>query len=169
MKPKPALSHLTEAEGIVRRHEPYNAPLQINSTHCGVGNLRRGTCTQADIPLVNPGYLSASRPTFCIITQAITAECYKLKAQLVPAPEGQYTGNHGSTPAGCQHQCSTWSLASDGAHPARTVAPIGARSLREGSRDFLEERGLHEGRHWELLTRVFEEGFARSVQSYLGG
>ena len=34
--------------------------------------------------------------------------------------------------------------------------------------DFLEERDLHEGRHWELLTRVFEEGFARSIQLILG-
>lgn len=170
----PAIGRLTEAEGILKGRALYNAQ------SADYRALIEAWAAYAGPPAPKPAKTLASHeylmriedPAIRSIMQAIIAERDKLKAQLnVLKANTQVTVDR--RPLGAAI------AAAPGAQPV-TVLTLTAQltpSEREAlqkavSPDYLEERGLHEGSHGEIVNErgrtVFEVGFARGIRKMLG-
>lgn len=170
----PAIGRLAEAEGILKGRALYNAPSADYRT------LIEAWATYAGPPVPKPTKTLASHeylmriedPAIRSIMQAIIAERDKLKAQLnVLKAHAQVTVDR--RPLGVS------TSAAPGESPLTVLAlstqltPSEREALQKAvSADYLEERGLNEGSHGEILNErgrtVFEVGFARAVRKVLG-
>ncbi len=169
-----AIGRQAEAEGIMKGRALYNAP------SADYRALIEAWAAYAGPPAPKPRKTLASHeylmriddPAIRSIMQAIIAERDKLKAQLnVLKANTQVTVDRrplGATIA-----------AAPGAHPVAVLAlsaqltPSEREALQKAvSADYLEERGLNEGSHGEILNErgrtVFEVGFARAIRKVLG-
>lgn len=170
----PAIGRLAEAEGILKGRALYNAQSADYKA------LIEAWAAYAGPPAPKPPTTLASHeylmriddPAIRSIMQAIIAERDKLKAQLnVLKANAQVTVDR--RPLG-----ATVSSA-PGAQPVAVLAlsaqltPSERDALQKAvSADYLEERGLKEGSHGEILNErgrpVFEVGFARAIRKVLG-
>jgi hypothetical protein len=171
----PAIGRLAEAEGIMKGRALYNAPsadyralIEAWATYAGP------PAPKLTKTLASHEYLMRIEdPAIRAIMQAIIAERDKLKAQLnVLKANTQVIVDR--RPLGATI------TAAPGAQPV-TVLTLSAQltpSEREAlqkavSTDYLDERGLHEGSHGEILNErgrtMFEVGFARAIRKVLGG
>lgn len=169
-----AIGRLAEAEDIMKGRALYNAQ------SADYRALIEAWATYAGPPAPKPVKTLASHdylmriedPAIRSIMQAIIAERDKLKAQLnVLKAHTHVTVDRrplGATVA-----------SSPGAQPIAVLnmAPQLTPSEREAlqkavSADFLEDRGLREGSHGEILNgqgrTLFEVGFARAIRKVLG-
>lgn len=170
-----AIGRLAEAEGILKGRALYNAPSADYRT------LIEAWATYAGPAAPKPPKALASHeylmriedPAIRSIMQAIIAERDKLKAQLnVLKANTQVTVDR--RPLG-----ATISSA-PGVPPVAVLAlsaqltPSEREALQKAvSADYLEERGLKEGSHGEIVNErgrvMFEVGFARAIRKVLGG
>ena len=170
----PAIGRLAEAEGIMKGRALYN----IQSADYKA--LIEAWAAYAGPPAPKPPKTLASHdylmriedPAIRSIMQAIIAERDKLKAQLnVLKANTQVTVDR--RPLG-----ATLSSA-PGAQPVAVLAlsaqlaPSEREALQKAvTADYLEERGLREGSHGEILNdrgrMLFEVGFARAIRKVLG-
>ena len=170
----PAIGRLTEAEGILKGRALYNAQSADYRALIEAWGAYAGPPTpKPPKTLASHEYLMRIEdPAIRCIMQTIIAERDKLKAQLnVLKANTQVTVDR--RPLG-----ATVSSA-PGSHPV-TVLTMAAQltpSEREAllkavSADYLEERGLWEGSHGEILNErgraVFDVGFARAIRKVLG-
>lgn len=169
----PAIGRLAEAEGIMKGRALYNAQ------SADYRALIEAWAAYAGPPAPKPSKKLASHeylmriedPAMRSIVQAIIAERDKLKAQLnVLKANTQVTVDRrplGATIA-----------AAPGAQPVAVLAlsaqltPSEREALQKAvSPDYLEERGLREGSHGEIVNArgrtVFEVGFARAIRKVL--
>jgi hypothetical protein len=170
----PAIGRLAEAEGIMKGRALYNAQSADYKA------LIEAWAAYAGPPAPKPPKTLASHeylmriedPAIRSIMQAIIAERDKLKAQLnVLKANAQVTVDRrplGATLA-----------AAPGSQPVAVLAmaaqftPSEREALQKAiSADYLEERGLREGSHGEIVNErgraVFEVGFARAIRKALG-
>lgn len=170
----PSIGRLAEAEGIIKARALYNAP----SADYRV--LIQAWAAYAGPAAPKPPKLQASHeylmripdPAIRSIMQAIIAERDKLKSQInVLKANTQVTVDR-------RPQSVTVSAPS-GASPVAVLAlseqltPSEREALQKSvSSDYLEERGLREGSHGELVNdrgrTIFEVGFTRAVRKVLG-
>ncbi|ARU23406.1 hypothetical protein RSSE_c3013 [Ralstonia solanacearum] len=169
----PTIGRLAEAEGILKGRALYNAP------SADYRALIEAWATYAGPPAPKPPKTLASHeylmriedPAIRSIMQAIIAERDKLKAQLnVLKANTQVTVDR--RPLGAT------AAAAPGTQPVTVVAPSAqlTPSEREAlqnavSADYLENQGLREGSHGEIVNArgrtVFEVGFARAIRKLL--
>ncbi|WP_454742045.1 gamma-mobile-trio protein GmtX [Cupriavidus necator] len=167
------IGRLAEAEGIMKGRVLYNAPSSDYRA------LIEAWAAYAGPPAPKPPKTLASHeylmriedPAIRSIMQAIIAERDKLKAQLnVLKANAQVTVDRrplGATVAAPSSK-SVAVLAM-----AAQFTPSERQALRKAvSADYLEERGLREGSHGEIVSErgriVFEVGFARAIRKVLG-
>jgi hypothetical protein len=170
----PIIGRLAEVEGIMKGRALYNAPSADYRT------LIEAWATYAGPPAPKPPKNLASHeylmriedPAIRSIMQAIIGERDKLKAQLnVLKANSLVTVDR--RPLGAAI------AAAPGSQPVAVLAfsaqltPSEREALQKAvSAEYLEERGLHEGSHGEILTSnartVFEVGFARAIRKVLG-
>ncbi len=170
----PAIGRLAEAEGILKGRALYNAP------SADYRALIEAWAAYAGPALPKPPKTMASHdylmriddPAIRSIMQAIIAERDKLKAQLnVLKANMQVTVDR--RPLGATVS------AAHGAQPVAVLAasaqltPSEREALQKAvSTSYLEERGLKEGSHGEIVNErgrmVFEVGFARAIRKVLG-
>jgi len=168
-----AIGRRAEAEGIMKGRALYNAP------SADYRALIEAWAAYAGPPAPKPPKTLASHdylmriedPAIRSIMQAIIAERDKLKAQLnVLKANTQVTVDR--RPLGAAI------TAAPGAQPMTVLAmaaqltPSEREALRKAvSADYLEERGLREGTHGEIVNArgrtVFEVGFARAIRKVL--
>ncbi|SOE91567.1 hypothetical protein SAMN05446927_8501 [Caballeronia arationis] len=168
-----AIGRLAEAEGIMKGRALYNAP----SADYRV--LIEAWATYAGPPAPKPPRTLASHeylmriedPAIRSIMQAIIAERDKLKAQLnVLKANAQVTVDRrplAATVATVPHAQPVTVLAM-----AAQLTPSEREALQKAvSAHYLEERGLQEGSHGEIVNArgrtVFEVGFARAIRKVL--
>ncbi|NYG31468.1 alpha/beta hydrolase [Sphaerotilus montanus] len=171
----PAIGRLAEAEGILKGRALYNAP------SADYRALIEAWAAYAGPAMPKPPKTLASHeylmriddPAIRSIMQAIITERDKLKAQLnVLKAHTQVTVDR--RPLGVTVS------AAPGVQPVGVLAlsaqltPSEREALQKAvSADYLEERGLKEGSHGEIVNErgrtVFEVGFARAVRKVLGG
>jgi hypothetical protein len=171
----PAIGRLAEAEGIMKGRALYNA----QSADYKV--LIEAWAAYAGPPAPKPAKALASHeylmriedPAIRSIMQAIIAERDKLRAQLnVLKANAQVTVDR--RPLGATVS------AAPGAQPVAVLAlsaqltPSEREALQKAVlADYLEERGLREGSHGEIVNErgrtVFEVGFVRAIRKVLGG
>jgi hypothetical protein len=170
----PAIGRLAEAEGILKGRALYNAQSADYRSLIGAWAAYAGSpAPKPPKTLASHEYLlRIEDPAIRSIMQAIIAERDKLKAQLnVLKANAQVTVDR--RPLG-----ATISSA-PGAEPVvlLSMAAQLTDSEREAlqkavSVDYLEERGLREGSHGEILNgrgrTLFEVGFARAIRKVLG-
>lgn len=165
-----AIGRLAEADGIMKGRALYNAP------SADYRALIEGWAAYAGPPAPKPTKNLASHdylmriedPAIRSIMQAIIAERDKLKAQLnVLKANTQVTVDR--RPRGATI------TAAPGAQPVTVLAmaakltPSEREALQKAvSAEYLEERGLREGSHGEIVNErgrtVFEVGFARAIR-----
>lgn len=167
----PAVGRLAEAEGIMKGRALYNAQ------SADYRELIQAWATYAGPPASKPAKMLASHeylmriedPAIRSIMQAIISERDKLKAQL------------NVLKANTQLVIDRRPLGTDGG-TSGSVAVLATASLltpserlaleKSVSTDYLEDRGLREGSHGEILNdrgrTIFEVGFARAVRKVLG-
>ncbi|MGY2488165.1 gamma-mobile-trio protein GmtX [Cupriavidus sp. CP313] len=168
-----AIGRLAEAEGIMKGRALYNAP----SAH--YRTLIEAWAAYAGPPAPKPPKMLASHdylmriedPAIRSIMQAIISERDKLKAQLnVLKANTLVTVDR--RPLGAAI------TAAPGAQPVTVLAmaaqltPSEREALQKAvSARYLEERGLREGSHGEIVNArgrtVFEVGFARAIRKVL--
>ena len=171
----PAIGRLAEAGDVMKGRALYNA----QSADYRV--LIEAWAAYAGPPVPKPAKMLASNeylmriedPAIRSIMQAIIAERDKLKAQLnVLKANTQVTVDR--RPLGATI------TAAPGRQPAVVIAlsaqltPSEREALQKAvSPDYLEERGLREGSHGEIVNErgraVFDVGFARAIRKILGG
>jgi len=170
----PAIGRLAEAEGILKGRALYNAPsadyrslIEAWATYAGPAAPKPPKTLSSHEYLVR-----IEDPAIRSIMQTIIAERDKLKAQVnVLKANAQVTVDR--RPLGATVS------AAPGAQPVTVLAmaeqltPTEREALRKAvSAHYLEERGLKEGSHGELINErgrtVFEVGFARAVRKVLG-
>ncbi|QQX57452.1 gamma-mobile-trio protein GmtX [Pseudomonas chlororaphis] len=170
----PAIGRLAEADGIIKGRALYNAQsadyrllIEAWAAYAGPPPPKQART------LASHEYLMRIEdPAIRSIMQTIITERDKLKAQLnILKANTQVTIDRrplGSTIA-----------SAPGAQPITILAPSAqlTQSEREAlqkavSRDYLEERGMCEGSHGEIVNErgrtIFEVGFARAVRKVLG-
>lgn len=170
----PAIGRLAETEGILKGRALYNAQsadyrvlIEAWSAYAGPAEPRPPKT------LASHDYLMRIEdPAIRSIMQAIIAERDKLKAQLnVLKANAQVTVDR--RPLGATIS------ASPGAEPVAVLTPSAQLTpserealLKAVSAGYLEERGLKEGSHGEIVNErgrtVFEVGFARAIRKILG-
>lgn len=170
----PAIGRLAETEGILKGRALYNAQsadyrvlIEAWSAYAGPAEPRPPKT------LASHDYLMRIEdPAIRSIMQAIIAERDKLKAQLnVLKANAQVTVDR--RPLGATIS------ASPGVEPVAVLAPSAQLTpserealLKAVSAGYLEERGLREGSHGEIVNErgrtVFEVGFARAIRKILG-
>lgn len=169
-----AIGRLAEAEGIIKGRALYNAPSEDYRTLIEAWAAYIGpSVPKPPKTLASYEYLMRIEdPAIRSIMQAIISERDKLKAQLnVLKANTQITVDR--RPLGATIS------AVPGAQPVAVVAlsaqltPSEREALQKAvSADYLEDRGLHEGSHGEILNErgrtVFEVGFARAIRTVLG-
>jgi hypothetical protein len=170
----PAIGRLAEAEGIMKGRALYNAQSADYKA------LIEAWAAYAGPPAPKPPKTLASHeyltriedPAIRSIMQAIIAERDRLKAQLnVLKANAQVTVDRrplGATVAAVSGSQSVAVLAT-----AAQFTPSEREALQKSvSADYLEERGLREGSHGEIVNErgrtVFEVGFARAIRKVLG-
>ncbi len=168
-----AIGRLAEAEGIMKGRALYNAP------SADYRALIEAWATYAGPPAPKPPKTLASHeylmriedPAIRSIMQAIIAERDKLKAQLnVLKANAQVTVDRrplAATVAAVPHAQPVTALAM-----AAQFTPSEREALQKAvSEHYLEERGLREGSHGEIVNArgrtVFEVGFARAIRKVL--
>lgn len=170
----PVIGRLAEAEGILKGRALYNAPsADYRSLIEAWGTYAGPAAPKPPKTLASHDYLMRIEdPAIRSIMQAIIAERDKLKSQLnVLKANVQVTIDR--RPLGATVS------AAPGAQPVAVLAmaeqltPTEREALRKAvSPRYLEERGLKEGSHGELINErgrtVFEVGFARAVRKVLG-
>jgi len=171
----PAIGRLAEAEGILKGRALYNAPSADYRALIEAWAAYAGPAAPKPAKtLASHDYLMRiDDPAIRSIMQAIIAERDKLKAQLtVLKAHTQVTVDR--RPLGATVS------AAPGAQPVAVLAlsvqltPSEREALQKAvSANYLEERGLKEGSHGEIVNErgrtVFEVGFARAVRKVLGG
>lgn len=170
----PTIGRLAETEGILKGRTLYNAPSADYRAHI------EGWATYAGPPAPKPVKTLASHdylmrigdPAIRSIMQAIIAERDKLKAQLnVLKAHTQVTVD--------RRPLAATTSSAPGMQPvavlklAAQLTPSEREALHKAvSADYLEERGLREGSHGEIVNErgrmVFEVGFARAIRKVLG-
>lgn len=170
----PAIGRLVEAEGIMKGRALYNAQSADYKALIEAWAAYAGPpAPKAPKLLASHDYLMRIEdPAIRSIMQAIIAERDKLKAQLnVLKANTQVTVDR--RPLGASVSSAP------GAQPVAVLAlsaqltPSERDALQKAvSADYLEERGLKEGSHGEILNErgrtVFEVGFARAIRKVLG-
>jgi hypothetical protein len=168
-----AIGRLAEVEGIMKGRALYNAP------SADYRALIEGWAAYAGPPAPKPPKTLASHeylmriedPAIRSIMQAIIAERDKLKAQLnVLKAHTQVTVDRrplGATITAAPGEQPVTVLAM-----AAQLTPSEREALRKSvSADYLDERGLREGSHGEIINErgrtVFEVGFARAIRKVL--
>lgn len=170
----PAIGRLAEAEGILKGRALYNAPsadyrslIEAWAAYAGPPAPK-----QAKTLASHDYLLRIADPAIRSIMQAIIAERDKLKAQLNVLKANTHV-TVDRRPLGATVS------AAPGVQPVAVLA-LSAQltsSEREAlqkavSAAYLEERGLKEGSHGEIVNErgrtVFEVGFARAVRKVLG-
>jgi hypothetical protein len=169
----PAIGRLAEAEGIMKGRALYNAQSADYKA------LIEAWAAYAGPPAPKPPKTLASHeylmriedPAIRSIMQAIIAERDKLKAQLnVLKANAQVTVDRRPLGAPVAAAPGSQSVA------VLAMAAQFTHSEREAlqkavSADYLEERGLREGSHGEIVNErgrtVFEVGFARAIRKVL--
>ncbi|KVP39743.1 gamma-mobile-trio protein GmtX [Burkholderia ubonensis] len=169
----PAIGRLAEAEGIMKGRVLYNAQSADYRT------LIEAWAAYAGPPAPKPPKTLASHeylmriedPAIRSIMQAIIAERDKLKAQLnVLKANTQVTVDRrplGATIAAPPGTQPVTVLA-----PSAQLTPSEREALQNAvSADYLENQGLREGSHGEIVNArgrtVFEVGFARAIRKVL--
>ncbi|KWR90686.1 gamma-mobile-trio protein GmtX [Cupriavidus sp. IDO] len=169
----PAIGRLAEAEGIMKGRALYNAQSADYRT------LIEAWAAYAGPPAPKPPKTLASHeylmriedPAIRSIMQAIIAERDKLKAQLnVLKANTQVTVDRrplGATIAAAPGTQPVTVLA-----PSAQLTPSEREALQNAvSADYLENQGLREGSHGEIVNArgrtVFEVGFARAIRKVL--
>lgn len=170
----PVIGRLAEAEGILKGRALYNAQSADYRALIEAWAAYAGPpAPKLPKPLASHEYLMRIEdPAIRSIMQAIIAERDKIKAQLnVLKANTQVTVDRrplGATIA-----------AAPGVQPMAVLAlsaqltPTECEALRKAvSAEYLEERGLREGSHGEILNErgrtVLEVGFARAIRKVLG-
>ncbi|HCR1519257.1 TPA: alpha/beta hydrolase [Pseudomonas aeruginosa] len=169
------IGRLVEAEGIMKGRALYNA----SSADYRV--LIEAWATYAGPPTPKPTKVLASHeylmriqdPAIRSIMQAIIAERDKLKAQLnVLKASTQVTVDRRplGSPIGALPGAQSVTVLA----PSAQLTPSEQEALQKAvSANYLEELGLHEGTHGEILNEsgriIFEVGFARAIRKILGG
>lgn len=170
----PAIGRLAEAEGILKGRALYNAPSADYRALIEAWAVYAGPAAPKPLKnLASYKYLMRIEdPAIRSIMQAIIAERDKLKAQLnVLKANTQVTVDR--RPLGAIVS------AASGVQPVAVLAlsaqltPSEREALEKAvSPGYLEERGLKEGSHGEIVNErgrtVFEVGFARAVRKVLG-
>jgi hypothetical protein len=170
----PAIGRLAEAEGIMKGRALYNAPSADYRSLIEAWAVYAGPAApKPPKPLASHDYLMRiDDPAIRSIMQAIIAERDKLKAQLnVLKANTQVTVDR--RPLGATVS------AAPGTQPVAVLAlsaqltPSERDALQKAvSASYLEDRGMKEGSHGEILNErgrtVFEVGFARAVRKVLG-
>ncbi|CAN7794453.1 gamma-mobile-trio protein GmtX [Paraburkholderia hospita] len=168
-----AIGRLAEAEGIMKGRALYNAP------SADYRALIEAWAAYAGPPAPKPPRTLASHeylmriedPAIRSIMQAIIAERDKLKAQLnVLKANAQVTVDRrplAATVEAVPHAQPVMVLAM-----AAQLTPSEREALQKAvSAHYLEERGLREGSHGEIVNArgrtVFEVGFARAIRKVL--
>lgn len=169
-----AIGRLSEAEGILKGRVLYNAQSSDYKALIGAWAAYAGPAApKPPKVLASHEYLMRIEdPAIRSIMQAITAERDKLKAQLnVLKANTQVTVDR--RPLGATISSAT------GAQPVAVLEMVAqlTQSERDAlkkavSFDYLEERGLKEGSHGEIVNErgrtMFEVGFARAIRKVLG-
>jgi hypothetical protein len=167
----PAIGRLAEAEGVMKGRALYNAQsadyrelIQAWSTYAGPPALKSPKI------LASHEYLMRiDDPAIRSIMQAIIAERDKLRAQ-INVLKANAQVNVDRRPLGATVAAlSSKSLALLSAQ----FTPSEREALQKAvSVDYLEERGLREGSHGEIVNdrgrTLFEVGFARAIRKMLG-
>ena len=170
----PAIGRLAEAEGIMKGRALYNAQSADYRTLLEVWQAYAGPPAPKPVKtLASHEYLMRIEdPAIRSIMQAIIAERDKLKAQLnVLKAHTQVTVDR--RPLGVTVSSAL------GAQPVTVLSmsahltPSEQEALQKAvSADYLEDRGLREGSHGEILNErgrtLFEVGFARAIRKVLG-
>lgn len=170
----PSIGRLAEAEGILKGRALYNAPSADYRTLIEAWAAYAGPAEpKPPKTLASHDYLMRIEdPAIRSIMQAIIAERDKLKAQLnVLKAHTQVTVDR--RPLGATVS------AAPGTPPVAVFAlsaqltPSEREALQKAvSVSYLEERGLKEGSHGEIVSErgrtVFEIGFARAIRKVLG-
>lgn len=169
-----AIGRLAETEGILKGRALYNAQ------SADYRALLEAWAAYAGPPAPKPPKTLASHehlmriedPAIRSIMQAIIAERDKLKAQVnvlkantLVTVDRRPQGVPASTVQGAQ---PVTVLA-----PSAQLTPSEREALQQAvSADYLDERGLHEGSHGEIVNErgrtIFEVGFARAIRKLLG-
>src|SRR6202140_4056562 len=168
-----AIGRLAEAEGIMKGRALYNAPSADYRALIEAWAAYAGPpVPKAPRTLASHEYLMRIEdPAIRSIMQAIIAERDKLKAQLnVLKANAQVTVDRrplGATVAAVPHAQPVTVLAM-----AAQLTPSEREALQKAvSAHYLEERGLREGSHGEIVNArgrtVFEVGFARAIRKVL--
>ena len=169
-----AIGRLAEAEGIMKGRALYNAQSADYKALIVAWGAYAGPPTpKAPKTLASHDYLMRiADPAIRSIMQAIIAERDKLKAQInVLKANTQLMVDR--RPLGATVS------AAPGAQPVAVLAlsaqltPSEREALQKAvSADYLDERGLKEGSHGEIINErgrtVFEVGFARAIRKVLG-
>jgi hypothetical protein len=171
---RPTIGRLAEAAGILKGRALYNAQSADYNTLIEAWAAYAGP-PAPKLPKTLAGHEYLMRiedPAIRSIMQTVTIERDKLKAQLnVLKSNAQVTVDR--RPLGAAVS------AAPGAQPVAVLALSTqlTASEREALRksisvDYLEERGLREGSHGEIVNErgrtVFEVGFARAIRKVLG-
>jgi hypothetical protein len=170
----PAIGRLAEAEGIMKGRALYNAQSADYKALIEAWAAYAGPpAPKLPKTLASHEYLTRIEdPAIRSIMQAIIAERDRLKAQLnVLKANAQVTVDRrplGATVAAVSDSQSVAVLAT-----AAQFTPSEREALQKSvSADYLEERGLREGSHGEIVNErgrtVFEVGFARAIRKVLG-
>jgi hypothetical protein len=168
-----AIGRLAEAEGIMKGRALYNAP------SADYRALIEGWAAYARPPAPKPPKMLASHdylmriedPAIRSIMQAIIAERDKLKAQLnVLKANTQVTVDR--RPLGATITAAPGVQAVTALAMAAQLTPSEREALLKAvSADYLENQGLREGSHGEIVNAqgrtVFEVGFARAIRKVL--
>lgn len=169
-----AIGRLAEAEGILKGRALYNAQSADYKTLIESWGVYAGPpAFKSPKILASHEYLTRiDDPAIRAIMQAIIAERDKLKAQLNVLKANMHVT------VDRRPQGATIAAAA-GAQPVAVLALSAQLTMSERealqkavSPNYLEERGLREGSHGEIVNErgrtVFEVGFARAIHKVLG-
>lgn len=170
----PTIGRLAEAEGIMKGRALYNAPSADYKSLIEAWGAYAGPPAPKPLtPLASHEYLMRIEdPAIRSIMQAIIAERDKLKAQLnLMKANTQVTVDR--RPLGMTVAVSSGPQSVAVLAMTAQLTPSEREALQKAvSADYLEERGLREGSHGEIVNErgrtTFEVGFARAIRKVLG-
>lgn len=170
----PSIGRLVEAEGILKGRALYNAPSADYRTLIAAWAAYAGPAEpKPPKTLASHDYLMRIEdPAIRSLMQAIIAERDKLKAQLnVLKAHTRVTVDR--RPLGATISAAPGTFPVAVLSLSAQLTPSEREALQKAvSASYLEERGLKEGSHGEIVNErgrtVFEVGFARAVRKVLG-
>lgn len=168
------IGRLVEGEGIMKGRALYNAQSADYKMLIEAWAAYAGPAvTKPPKTLASHDYLMRIEdPAIRSIMQAIVAERDKLKAQLnVLKANTKVVVDR--RPQGATVSAASGSQPVTVLAPAAQLTPSERTALQKAvSAEYLEERGLREGSHGEIVNKagrtMFEVGFARAVRKLLG-